>query len=740
MTETFEWLRALLPNDVGANQRLATLYQRLASGSPKMDEYLTKSNAAIQRVIDSPEPNSWDMAEAYALKARNIKTRWLKRLEAKTGADAQIAALRSSELEAAFEAYASGFAQDRNHFYSGLNALANCACASTWRERNRKNGRLRSTPTAKRRRHSKRSRVARGDWSVGVELAIEAKQLALARQRTPDAEAKLWTDISAADLSFLTATRPKAVSQKFTVSHSPTLHRLRWTPSAIKSKSSNSSVCDSRSSPRRWSVTGAGDSGATTEIKGRALLFTGHMIDAEDRTSLCGHGCRRGGGEDDREAVIQERASSRQQLDRNCRRLRQRHPVSRSVRSSGSRRISFSPSNEISSSSNRFGAGPSWVERFNRLCERVPPRELSESTQLPIWLRSKKDYSIWQRNNLWMLFNVLVLHLPLTLIALWDHGPADGPGGTTDLVAQVNDRGQKVIRLEAERLKDFRRRRHESRRTLTPEKLAGRGRDLRKAGCALSRIAARPASIKKQTVARSRPPIPSPVHAEADRDTRRPRSRSASSRRMKRVSAGTPSYSLASRGAQRPGDRLARILETPRLTPCPAAAAGEPSSRHSELRARGLRRARCTGDAGTVIGCLRPRPVAQRAPWMEEQFDANRFAIWLEVLRESGAGFAAQRLVEMDAPMVIAALARYLAVFDPAVVDGADLVVPTVVKRGVSLELGGYVIAAKREESWDTITDVLAALENEHGDYFHRVMRGCRRPSNSSRSSMDFTT
>jgi hypothetical protein len=55
-----------------------------------------------------------------------------------------------------------------------------------------------------------------------------------------------------------------------------------------------------------------------------------------------------------------------------------------------------------------------------------------------------------------MLFNALVLHLPLTLIALWDHGPADGPGGTTDLVAQVNDRGQKVIRLEAERLKDFR--------------------------------------------------------------------------------------------------------------------------------------------------------------------------------------------------------------------------------------------------------------------------------------------
>ena len=99
--------------------------------------------------------------------------------------------------------------------------------------------------------------------------------------------------------------------------------------------------------------------------------------------------------------------------------------------------------------------GPEWVERFNTLCTRVPPRELADSTQLPVWLRSKKDYSIWQRNNLWMLFNGLALNLPLTLLALWDQGPADGPGGTTDLVAQVDGRGQKVVRLEAERLKDF---------------------------------------------------------------------------------------------------------------------------------------------------------------------------------------------------------------------------------------------------------------------------------------------
>src|SRR5262245_42729460 len=44
--------------------------------------------------------------------------------------------------------------------------------------------------------------------------------------------------------------------------------------------------------------------------------------------------------------------------------------------------------------------GPDWVERYLRLCQRVPPRVLAESKELPRWLVVKKDYDIWQRNNL----------------------------------------------------------------------------------------------------------------------------------------------------------------------------------------------------------------------------------------------------------------------------------------------------------------------------------------------------
>jgi hypothetical protein len=100
--------------------------------------------------------------------------------------------------------------------------------------------------------------------------------------------------------------------------------------------------------------------------------------------------------------------------------------------------------------------GSEWTERFNALCKRVPPRILSETEELPVWLRSKPKYGIWQRNNLWMLFNALAMNSDaLTLVALWDRGKARGPGGTEDLVAQVKSRGQKIVIAPAEKLREL---------------------------------------------------------------------------------------------------------------------------------------------------------------------------------------------------------------------------------------------------------------------------------------------
>lgn len=98
-------------------------------------------------------------------------------------------------------------------------------------------------------------------------------------------------------------------------------------------------------------------------------------------------------------------------------------------------------------------AGPNWVERFNRLLEQKQPEILSDSVELPRWLRNKKDYSIWERSNLWMLHSALAISNDhLTLIALWNGEEGDGPGGTKDMVQRAKDRGATFIHLDARKL------------------------------------------------------------------------------------------------------------------------------------------------------------------------------------------------------------------------------------------------------------------------------------------------
>jgi hypothetical protein len=124
-------------------------------------------------------------------------------------------------------------------------------------------------------------------------------------------------------------------------------------------------------------------------------------------------------------------------------------------------------------------------------------------------------------------------------------------------------------------------------------------------------------------------------------------------------------------------------------------------------------------------------------PGLDEQFDADRFGVWLEVLMESGARVAARTLAEMDVDLVIGALAQHARVFDPATLspsaptDGEEVgAVPTLGDE-LGCDVGGYLVVARRTGSWDAIVAVLGALDEEHHDYFHRVMRGCRSLSNS---------
>src|SRR5262245_6767195 len=115
---------------------------------------------------------------------------------------------------------------------------------------------------------------------------------------------------------------------------------------------------------------------------------------------------------------------------------------------------------------------------------------------------------------------------------------------------------------------------------------------------------------------------------------------------------------------------LDRILNTPRLEQ--AVPRLGPELLHGIIQRCGLE------DCGELVALATPEQLARvfdldlwRAAkaGLDEQFDADRFGVWLEVLLETGAATAAQKLAGMDGDLVIAGFAQHTKVYDRAAVN-----------------------------------------------------------------------
>lgn len=94
-------------------------------------------------------------------------------------------------------------------------------------------------------------------------------------------------------------------------------------------------------------------------------------------------------------------------------------------------------------------AGESWVKRFYAL-ESDPNAEffvMPEDLELPESLVGPgEQLGLWQRNNLWILNTALESALGgISFIALWDRKEADGPGGTEHMIREVEKKGAQAI-------------------------------------------------------------------------------------------------------------------------------------------------------------------------------------------------------------------------------------------------------------------------------------------------------
>jgi tetratricopeptide (TPR) repeat protein len=453
--ETWEHVRRLEPQDLEANIWLGTIYERLGD--------LGRSIEALNRALNNKAIRQNERAEAYSLLARNFKTRWRQHWESKPPADRAAEALRSPHLQESFENYERAFDEYLNHFYSGLNALAMLkimielatALPEVWAE-NFASDKKATQALEDHAEHAEKLVAA-------VELSLKALSNRLEREGKKD----IWGEISVADLMCITTNAPPRVAAAYrkALADAPgfNLKSIRQQLAIYRDlgilTGNLAEVFKVVGEPPALPDPGA-EQAAAPDRK-RVLLFAGHMIDAPDRENPRFPADREQLARDKiEEAIVQEMnngagvscgyAGAASGGDILFLEICAKLGIPTRLY------LAIPPKKYVNSS---VKAGPNWVQRFwdihNRHEKAQQLRVLSDvedvkndKEYLPAWLRSKDDYSIWQRNNLWMLFNALTEACDekagdpnLTLIALWDGQGGDGPGGTGDLVDKVQHVG-----------------------------------------------------------------------------------------------------------------------------------------------------------------------------------------------------------------------------------------------------------------------------------------------------------
>ncbi len=451
---TYEALRATDPDDLIANLRLGTIYQRLSKSAPPADkpQLLTLSDQRIRRALEVAGDRA-DRAEANSLLGSNAKTRWIDACHAAPAAELHKAALGSSWLTQAIDAYVAALRQRLDDHYPAINVLAllKCQLALADRVPDVWEAQWDDTQDADRALQSRKRTAER----VAGLLELALGRDPVVQQR---ADYNEWALHSDAELILLT--QPDRTE------------RVRQAYRKALANADHSTVEATRRNLEVFQLLKLFDGNTTAALEEiatlhpardarapeRVVLFTGHMIDRPGRVQP-------------RFPPTQHAEARARELiaDALAQEIARGGPVCGIAGGACGSDILFHeaceaagvpaellvalPEEQFVSSSVQH-ADAQWVERFRRLCAKRQPRILQASKALPDWLAAKAGYDLWQRNNLWMMFTALTYHARnLTLMALYNPDlDADGPGGTRHLIEEARRRDFKVIELDAREL------------------------------------------------------------------------------------------------------------------------------------------------------------------------------------------------------------------------------------------------------------------------------------------------
>jgi len=461
--DTFENLRKAIPDDVRANLRLGTIYQKLAQESAADKEaLLTRSDQAIQRALGAASAAE-DRAEAFSLLGSNAKTRWLDEWRDVEAGARGSAALRSAHLAEALESYTKAYAEDLAGYYPGSNAFALMRIQGDLAQRAPEiwEGAFDDSDQAKSA--LKDRDVCGKRIAAALNLTLGADPVFKVRRDEGDA----WAGIARADVLFLTSDKPARVENEYRkalarVGNDPfSLAATRRNIEIFESLDLNSENVAAALRVVDEALAVAGKMPAAQERLARVVLFTGHMVDRADRPPEKARFPRTAKAEATARALIEQALSDEIAAGDGvslgiaagaCGADILFHEACASLKIPTRLYLALPP-DKFQVESVQHG-GPAWVERYRTLCERLPARVLQDDKALPRWLADKPGYDVWQRNNLWMMFNALAIYPKhLTLIALYnrDREP-DGPGGTAHLVETTQKWGFKTVELDGRKL------------------------------------------------------------------------------------------------------------------------------------------------------------------------------------------------------------------------------------------------------------------------------------------------
>lgn len=455
---TWERIRSIIPDDEEANDRLSTIYQRLSEryglhstelNSPALT-LLSLSDQAINTLLARPELGADKRAEVYSLKGRNAKLRWMNEWQFAEPEEFRQKAIESSFLLRSYEAYAQAFMEDLNHYYAGINALGlltiilNLAEAfpMLWEEH------FDDAQEAGIRLQTLQRKYT--EYSTVVGISLESAK----HRKYSHGEINSLLDVNLADFRCLTLDKPRRILRLYQDAISagePVLADYTRRQLDLYRKLQIRSDIVELVLDQLAPITAP-----TVALKPHFVVFTGHPIDRP------GHPVRFPHEQDEKakDEIRKKLLSIRKHIKR---------PIIGIAGGACGGDILFHEvceEPEIAIPTRMFlalpkqqyirelvaYAGQSWIDRFEHLYrgqsqpDDYQLRVLSHNKKLPFWLQRKKNYNLWERANLWMLYHALIYGAgETTLIALWDGKGSSGQGGTQDMIRQMDKYGLESI-------------------------------------------------------------------------------------------------------------------------------------------------------------------------------------------------------------------------------------------------------------------------------------------------------